>query len=313
MSTPRPGRRYLVVSPCKDEADLLPVTAASMLAQTERPALWLVVDDGSDDRTPDLLRHLASQHSWVRVLTRPAGTPRRLGSGVVEAFDAGLASVGPLTDFDYVCKLDLDLRLPTSYFAGLMDLLEADHALASVSGRPWFRRPDGTVAWERCGGENCVGMAKFYRREAYEDIGGFVPRLMWDGIDCHESRRRGWRSAAVPDDALAFEHLRPMGSSDRGVLRGRRRHGHGQYLMGSSPLFVLASAARRLADPPALLGSLNMLAGWAWAAVTRVERHGDQAFRSSLRRYQHESLVLGKHRATERTRQRAMAGRGGPA
>src|SRR6516162_4065297 len=100
-STPK----LLVISPAKDEACYLPRTIATVAAQTHRPALWVIVDDGSTDDTAEIAEEAARVHPWIRVLRRPSGT-RRVGPGVIEAFYAGLAHAGGLDGFDYICKLD---------------------------------------------------------------------------------------------------------------------------------------------------------------------------------------------------------------
>lgn len=292
------GRRYVVVSPCRDEADYMRRTLDSVAGQSEPPSRWVVVDDGSSDATPQILAEYAARLPYVRVLTLPPRTTRVLGPAVVHAFDAGLETV-ELDDFDYLVKLDMDLDLPRGYFAGLMDAMEADPRLASASGTACVRRGDRLVP-ERGSFEITVGMSKFYRVSAFRDIGGFVPVLMWDGIDCHAARVKGWRARAFEDEALRFEHLRPMGSSDRGMLRGRRRHGRGQYLMGSHPVFVGASVLARTRDEPRVIGAANVLAGYARAALAGEPRSQGREFRRQLRRFQLESLALGKRRAVAR-------------
>ncbi len=292
------GRRYVIVSPCRDEADYMRTTLASVAAQSEPPACWVVVDDGSSDDTPAILADFAATHPYVQVVTLPPRSTRVLGPAVVHAFDAGLATVD-LDDYDYVVKLDMDLDLPPGYFAGLMDAMEADPRLASASGTACTREGDRLVP-ERGSFEITVGMSKFYRVRAFRDIGGFVPVLMWDGIDCHTARMKGWRARALPQESLRFEHLRPMGSSDRGLLRGKRRHGRGQYLMGSHPVFVAASVLARTRDEPRVVGAAHMLAGYARALATREPRSQGKEFRRQLRRFQLESLALGKERAVAR-------------
>ena len=279
-----------VVSPCRDEMDYLARSVNSVLAQSSRPARWVIVDDGSTDGSSDFLDAVARQHSWITVVHLQHSGRRELGGGVIRAFNRGLSLVD-LAEYEFVCKLDLDLDLPPHYFSLLEGQLRNDPLLASCSGKPFFRK-GGAVEFERCGNENSVGMTKFYRVNAYMQIGGFVEAVMWDGIDCHRARQLGWRSRAFDDPELAFEHLRPMGSSDRGILRGRRRHGAGQYFMGSSLLFVLASAVLRVRDYPLILGSANMIAGYLAAAVRRSPRYNFPGFRRQLRRYQWESLVL---------------------
>jgi glycosyltransferase involved in cell wall biosynthesis len=295
--------RLCVISPCRDEEQFLARSVSSVLRQTESPTTWIVVDDGSTDRTPELLEELLDHVPWARVVDNPRTGGRVLGSGVVRAFTAGLAHVD-LDDYDFVVKLDLDLDLPPGYFAGVLALMDEDPRLGSVSGKPFHIDGRGRLQHEINGDENSVGMAKLWRVAAYRDIGGLVPELMWDGIDCHQLRRNGWRVYSTADPALAFEHLRAMGASDRGVLRGRRRHGAGQYFMGTSPVFLVASAARRLLFPPAVLGSISMVVGYAWAALRRRPRLDDPGFIRDLRRYQRESLLLGKAEAVRRWERR---------
>ena len=297
------ARSYVVISPCRDEQDHLPATLRSVAAQTQRPTTWVIVDDGSTDRTPQILAEFADAHPFVRVLTLPSRPTRMLGPAVIHAFDAGLATVD-LDDYEYVVKLDVDLDLPARYFEGLMDRMEADPRLASASGTPCVRR-DGELVPERGSFEITVGMSKFYRVAAFRQIGGFVPILMWDGIDCHTARVKGWKARAFADPSLRFEHLRPMGSSDRGILRGKRRHGRGQYLMGTHPLFLLASALVRVKDRPRIVGALNILAGYVGAALRNETQHGDPDFRRQLRRFQLESMIRGKEYAVARWEERA--------
>lgn len=293
------GRRYVVISPCRDEEEFMRQTLASVAAQTEPPTRWVVVDDGSTDATPQILADFAADHPFVHVLTLAPRSTRVLGPAVVHAFDAGRATVD-LDDYDFVVKLDMDLDLPPTYFADLMDQMAADPRLASASGTPCSRGADGVLVPERGSFEMSAGMSKFYRVRAFRDMGGFVPTLMWDGIDCHASRVKGWRARAFEDERLRFAHLRQMGSSDRGILRGKRRHGRGQYLMGTHPLFFAASVAARMRDEPRVVGALNILGGYVAALLRREPRPQGPVFRAQLRRFQLESLVLGKARAVRR-------------
>jgi hypothetical protein len=145
-----------------------------------------------------------------------------------------------------------------------------------------------------------VGMTKFYRTSCFEEIGGFVPEVMWDGIDCHRCRMLGWSAASYDDPALRFLHLRPMGSSQGGLWEGRWRHGAGQWFMGTGLLYMSASAFFRLGRRPPVLGSLAMWLGYVASMLACRPRYEDAAFRRFLRRYQRRCLLLGKRRATER-------------
>jgi len=313
-----PSRRYLLISPCRDEAKFIRRTLDSVAAQTIPPALWVVVDDGSTDETPAILEEYARKLPFLRVVRRDDRGGRSVGPGVVEAFYRGLDSVG-LDGFDYVCKLDTDLDLPPRYFELLMERMEREPRLGTTSGKPWFTHPDtGELVPEIMGNEMSVGASKFYRVACFREIGGFVRQVMWDGIDCHRARMLGWIVEAVEDEALRFLHLRPMGSSHKGIWAGRVRAGFGQYFMGTSPLYYVASAAYRLPKYPPVIGSAAMLWGYFSSALRRLPRYGDAEFRRFLRRYQRTSLIMGKAAAVRRitARQAAVwyaAHGGGPA
>jgi hypothetical protein len=136
-----------------------------------------------------------------------------------------------------------------------------------------------------------AGQFKLYRREAFERIGGFVRAVMWDGIDFHRARMLGYRTVSLPDPELRIRHLRMMGSSDRNVLRGRMRWGRGQWFMGSSLPYVLASGLFRMQEKPFGIGGLLIVAGYLQAALRRERRYEDPDFRRSLRRWQRARIM----------------------
>ena len=223
-----------------------------MAAQSAPPALWVVVDDGSTDETPAILDEYSRRLPYLRVVRRADRGSRKVGPGVMEAFYAGLDEVC-LEDFDYLCKLDMDLELPVRYFELLMQRMEDNPRIGTTSGKPWFVHPkSAALAPEICGDEMSVGMTKFYRVACFKEIGGFVREVMWDGIDCHRARMLGWIAESVDLEPLRFLHLRPQGASHKGIWTGRVREGFGQYFMGTSPLYCAVAAVHRL---PALPGT----------------------------------------------------------
>ena len=271
-------------------------TLDSMVAQSVRPTLWVIVDDGSTDATPEILAEYAARHDWIRVVQKPDRGHRAVGPGVIEAFYAGYDTIDPAA-YSYLCKLDLDLVLPPGYFEGLIARMEADPRLGTCSGKAWYRGAGGARIWERMGDEMSVGASKFYRMSCFQQIGGFVRAVMWDGIDCHKARYLGWKAGSFADPDLAFEHLRPMGSSQQNILAGRRRHGAGQYFMGSDPIYFAATAAWKMLHPPYLVGGLASLQGYLGAWWHRAPQYEDPELRAFVRDYQRRALVSGKSRA----------------
>ncbi len=288
-------RRYLVVTPCRDEGDFIGRTIETMAAQTVPPITWVIVDDGSTDNTPEVLARAAAEHDFIKVVRREDRGERKVGPGVIEAFYAGYNSVNT-ADYEFICKMDADLELPARYFERLIEEMEREPRLGAVSGKMFLRDEQGRLIHERRGDDHAAGPTKFYRRACFEDIGGFVRMVGWDGIDGHMCRMKGWIARSIMDDEIKVVHLRQMGSSHKGVLHGRVRGGQGKWRIGSSPWYLLATAVYRMADKPYVIGACAMTWGYFKAMFSGVERMDDPAYLRHLRRYEWRALLKGKNR-----------------
>jgi len=221
-----------------------------------------------------------------------------VGPGVIETFYFGYDAIRP-DDYEFICKLDLDLRLPSRYFEILMQKMTANPRIATCSGKA-YNEEHGRLVAENHGDDTSLGMTKFYRVSCFTAIGGFVREVMWDGIDNHQCRMKGWLACSWDEPELRFVHLRPMGSSQQSIYVGRMRHGFGQYFMGTSLPYMTASALFRMTRPPHVLGGAAMWWGFFKALLKRQPRYDDLDFRRFLRKYQWECLFRGKSAATRR-------------
>ncbi len=289
---------YVVITPARDEEQFAERTLASMERQTVPPALWVVVDDGSSDRTPEILRQWQERLPYLRVVRREKRKTRSVGPGVIDAFYAGLETI-ELDRYEFLCKLDLDLDIPPRYFETMIDRMRQDPRLGTCSGKAYYPAPSGELISEGVGDEMSVGAMKFYRTACFRQIGGFVREVMWDGIDCHRARMLGWKARSWDDPDIRVTHLRPMGSSQTSIWAGRKRHGYGQYFMGTSLLYMTASTIYRLPHPPVVLGALASWWGFVESSLRGRPRLDDPEFRSFLRDYQRRALRHGKRRTVE--------------
>jgi len=121
-----------VIIPAYNRAATLPLAIASLLAQRADACLAdigldiVVVDDGSQDETPQVLAGLAARHSEIRVV-------RQENAGVSAARNAGLAALLPQTTL--VSFLDSDDVSPAGRFAADLPLFADDPGLALTYGR----------------------------------------------------------------------------------------------------------------------------------------------------------------------------------
>ncbi|MFY8349612.1 glycosyltransferase [Pseudoalteromonas sp. SSM20] len=301
------GNEYLIISPCRNEEKYMRKTLESVVNQTITPAKWLIVDDGSTDNTPQILREYADKYDFIEILTRKNRGHRAVGPGVIEAFYDGYNQLN-IDDYSYICKLDLDLDLPYGYFEFLINQMVQEPRLGTYSGKPYFiDDKSGELIPEVCGDESSVGMTKFYRVECFKQIGGFVRQVMWDGIDSHRCRLLGWISASEDHPEIRFTHLRPMGSSQKSIWTGRIRHGFGQYFMGTGFLYMFASVVFRLNKKPYVIGSIATFWGYVKSAFTNVQRLDDPEMIKLMKQFHWACLTKGKVKAAKEFNQKRAA------
>lgn len=291
--------KYLLISPCRNEEKYLSKTIDSVANQSVLPKKWIIVDDGSTDDTPNLLKAYAKKYDFIQIVTKKDRGQRKVGAGVIETFYFGMEHVD-INDFDYLCKLDLDLILPEHYFESVVKQMEKNPRYGTYSGKAYYiDKTNGKLISEGCGDESSIGAVKFYRVACFKQIGGFVQNVMWDGIDSHRCRYLGWISKSEDLDEIRFIHLRPMGSSQKNILVGRSRHGRGQYFMGTKLIYLLATVAYRLKNRPYIIGSLAMLYGYLNSWFKRESQFPDKELIKFINQFQWQCLIMGKNKTTE--------------
>jgi len=290
----------VIISPVRDEAQYLRLTMDAMVAQTCRPLAWILVDDGSTDETADIVRQYAEKYPFIALLTRDNRGFRKLGGGVIAAFNFGLAHVAQ-HDYQYIAKLDGDMSFGPHYLEHMLRKLDDDPRLAAVSGKV-YRHEDGRYIEERHIDEQVAGQFKLYKRTAFEDIGGFVEHLSWDGIDVHTAWMKGWKTCSYYDPQAWLWHHRIMGSSDKHIYEGRLRWGRGNWYMGYHPLYAIVAGINRMREKPLIIGGLLMIYSYFWSAVRGLPRYENPEFRRYLRQWQMTRLkhfiLRKKHKAS---------------
>src|SRR6185503_4375043 len=89
---PSVSRKYVLITPCRDEAKYARRTLDSVIAQSVPPTLWVIVDDGSRDETPEIIAEYASKYPFIKIIHREDRGFRKLGGGVIDAFYEGYES-----------------------------------------------------------------------------------------------------------------------------------------------------------------------------------------------------------------------------
>lgn len=250
--------RYVIISPAKDEEAYAERTIESVLLQTVRPVHWVIVDDGSRDRTSEIATAYAHQNPWITVERLKRDSTRDPDFAVVGAFNAGLEKLRGI-DYDFLVKLDMDLSLPPDYFAKLLAHFENDKRLGIASGvylefwnKQWV--PIAMPHYHAC------GASKVMRRECFEQIGGYCLETGWDTVDEIRARARNWNTRHFKE--ITFQHLRQEGRGI-GFLRTHKKNGIAYYMTGGGLFFLLFKIPYRMViSKPVVLGGIYLLWGY---------------------------------------------------
>jgi glycosyltransferase involved in cell wall biosynthesis len=231
---------------------------------------WIIVDDGSTDRTGEIIDRYVGQVPWIRPVHRPNRGFRKAGGGVIEAFYAGYNALKH-DDWEFVVKLDGDLAFSRDYFEKCFEQFNGQPRLG-IGGGEIYHRVGGDLKLEVTPRFHVRGATKIYRRACWEAIGGLWIGAGWDTIDEVKANMLGWKTSSFSE--LHLIHHRLTGSAD-GLLRDRVKRGLAFYVSGYHPLFVAASSALKLIQKPYVLGSAAILYGFVKGHITHAPRVSD--------------------------------------
>ena len=271
---------YTIITPAYNEAQLLPIVIQSIVEQTELPYEWIIVDDCSTDNTWEVIIEAAKRYSFIRPVLLTGDKTRRLGANVVYVFDEGYSQLSK-KDVDFIVKMDADSVLPERYFAELLSHFDADSNLGMASGKTFIFEEDAWIM-ERCPDMHVMGACKMYRHSCFKDIGGFIPILGWDKLDCAKARMEGWKTRSYAN--LPIYHLRQMGAA-MGMVNTYITYGKSGYYLREHPLFIAGRSFYRAIERP-YCSSLFMIVGYITALMKHEKRLEDLELAKFFRKEQ---------------------------
>jgi glycosyltransferase involved in cell wall biosynthesis len=259
---------YVLITPARNEERFIELTIKSVVAQTVRPLKWVIVSDGSTDRTDVIVQRYSVDHPWIELVRMPERRERNF-AGKVQAFNAGHARMAGLK-YDIIGNLDADVSFDAEYFEFLLGKF-AENPRLGVAGTP-YREGSFQYDYRFTSIEHVSGQCQLFRRECFEEIGGFVPRKI-GGVDLvavTTARMKGWQTRTFPEKP--YYHHRKMGTAAQGTLIVPYRVGQTDYVLGSHPVWEFFRCIYQLTRPPILLGGSLRLVGFFWAMTRRVQK-----------------------------------------
>jgi glycosyltransferase involved in cell wall biosynthesis len=257
---------YVIVTPAYNEAGYITKTIEAILAQTVKPFMWIIIDDGSTDQTGAVVKGYTSQYPWIRYVRRVKDDSQSYYSSNVYAIYEGIKQLQG-QQYDFLAILDADISLPSDYYQQILNRMEADSNLGIASGVYIDRIGEDRFRKVLNDRRSTPKALMVFKKQCYEEIGGFVA-MKYGGEDtcaCFMARMKGWKVWSFPD--VVAVHNKPVGTGHaKNLIKIRFRQGVGEYFMATHPLFVILKSLRRcIKEPPVLIGGLIRLSGFIYA------------------------------------------------
>lgn len=265
---------YILITPARNEEDYIEKTILSVVSQTVLPIKWIIVSDGSTDRTDDIVKKYLPLHPWMELIRMPERRDRHFAAKV-NCFHAGYEKVKNIS-YDVIGNLDADISFEKDFFEYLLDKFQEMPDLG-VAGTPFT---EGTFQYNYnyVSIEHVSGGVQLFHRECFEAIGGYVP-IKGGGIDLvavTTARMKGWKTRTFT--GKTFVHHRFMGTGTSSLLKSRFRFGKQDYYLGGHPVWEVFRSIYQMKSKPYLLGGLFLFSGYLWAFLNRMERPVSKEF-----------------------------------
>jgi hypothetical protein len=228
--------RYLLISNLYNEEENVEGLFDTVEAQVHRPGLWLIVDDGSTDRTFQALTERSLRTTLpVRIWRGPRKESPDYDT-IGAAIRNALLSLEPAEyrGFDYYCHLDADSRVFPEYFRDLLDRMDRDSTLGMASGTVWFGGSMERTRRDLARGTGRATKAVVWLSVERERLPDFVSDAFFNA----KTAMMGYRSTVFGD--LKIRQTRRTG------VPTLRRKGELMAIHRYNPLLVIGHALKAL-------------------------------------------------------------------
>ena len=276
---------YVIITTAKDEAEYIRHTLESVCQQTLKPRQWIIVDDGSTDDTPEIVKEYLNRYDWITLVERDNAHVERMGGGkVVRAFYSGFEAIAT-HDYDFIVKLDADLSLPRNYFEEVSKAFENDDRIGLAGGYCLEKKGDILIK-PKINNWHLRGAIKAYRKKCFEEIGGLQEIWNWDGMDEMTAMYRGWKIKILPLEVI---HHRVTSSSYNQILHSFQS-GKEKYREGDDPVLALIRSLIRFKQKPFFVCGLVFGGGYLYSLFSKPSKHVDKDLQKFIRRFHYNRI-----------------------
>lgn len=232
--------KYYIIIPTFNEEKCIALTLQSLVEQTVLPSKVVVVNDGSTDKTREIVQSFVDKYSFISLVNQTSEAIHLPGSKVIQAFYKGLETLDD--QYDFIVKADADLIFPPHYFETISTHFESDAQVGMAGGFCYIEKNGEWILESLTDKDHIRGALKAYRKETFKQIGGLKPEMGWDTVDELLCKFYNWK--VVTNETLHVKHLKPTGANYNKAARFKQ--GEAFYRLGYG-FWITAIASLKLA------------------------------------------------------------------
>ena len=264
---------FLIITAVKNEEKNIEALINGVNAQTRKPEKWLIINDGSTDRTAEIVTEYSKKLNYIELINVKEDEPKPHYASKIYAELVGLREVN-LDDYDFLAVLDADISFDSHYYEQMLGHFAADDKLG-IAGGMVQDVYDGKVEKGRTYHLNYVsGGIQMFRTSCYRDTGGLIVSRYGgeDTAACVLAQMKGWKVTCF--SGYPVLHHRRTGSqfNRSSQYKAAFNHGMNNYVLGYHPLYMLVKSVKRALLSPVLIGSFCMLSGYLSGMIRRENR-----------------------------------------
>ncbi|MCG8569835.1 MAG: glycosyltransferase family 2 protein [Spirochaetes bacterium] len=262
--------KFVLITPAHNEEDFIENTIKSVIAQETKPLKWIIVSDGSTDKTDELIQNYAKEHSFIEYLRLPEHRDRQFAAKVT-AFNAGYEKLNEL-EYDIIGNLDADITFEKDYFSFLMKKFFENDKLG-CAGTPFIE--NGVSSKHGLSDLHHVsGACQMFRKECFNEIGGYIP-IRGGGIDwvaVTSARMKGWQTQTFLETSC-YHHRKIGTGKKQSTLQAKFNYGQKDYYLGGHLLWQVFRTFFQMTKKPFLVGGLMLGFGYFYQMIFHHKRN----------------------------------------
>ncbi|MEZ5336512.1 MAG: glycosyltransferase family 2 protein [Methanolobus sp.] len=270
---------YILVTPAKNEEIDLPAVADSVASQTIKPLKWVIVDDGSTDNTPAIIKDLELKYKWIQSIRLPPRgrdityhyayvCKQGFDHIVQECEEEGL-------EYDYIGLIDADTILEPEFYQKLINELKNNTDLGVISGGV-YQSINGKLERRKTSERLPSGTGRLWTKKCFFDTGGYTVEPAPDSISNVKAISQGWKIWQFKDVVAVQTRLT---SSAEGLWKGYKANGFMAYYLNKHPLLVFLNALHVSRKKPYYLG-IAYSYGYIQSVIKREKKTEDEVVRN---------------------------------